>query len=108
MFRIFLAVLACRAAMAQPRVLIIGDSISLGYTPYVQRMLAGTARVEHNAASAFQTGNGVQRLKEWLGDGRWDVIHFDFGLQAFSRIQVSLDAAARSVRATMRWPAAGS
>lgn len=103
MFRIFLIVLACQTALAQPRVLIIGDSISIGYTPYVQRMLAGTARVEHNAGNAFQTGNGVQRLKEWLGDGKWDVIHFNFGLHdirvdANNRLLTPIDQYERNLR----------
>ena len=65
---------------AEPRVLIIGDSISIGYTPFVTRMLAGKATVEHNAGNGGPTINGVAHIKEWLKDGNWDVIHFNFGL----------------------------
>jgi lysophospholipase L1-like esterase len=62
------------------RILIIGDSISIGYTPFVAKALAGKATVVHNEGNAAHTGNGVAKLSEWLGDGQWDVIHFNFGL----------------------------
>jgi len=65
---------------AEPRVLIIGDSISIGYSPYVQQFLAGRATVVHNAGNAQDTVNGLKNLEAWLGDGKWDVISFNFGL----------------------------
>ena len=65
---------------ALPKVLIIGDSISNGYTPPLQTLLADTANVTHNPGNARHTGWGLQHLDEWLGDSRWDVIHFNFGL----------------------------
>ena len=46
-----------------PRVLIIGDSISLGYTPYVASILKGRAEVVHNPGNAPHTGLGLRRLK---------------------------------------------
>ncbi len=70
-----------RASQAeQPNVLIIGDSISLGYTPFVAEMLKGKAVVVHNPGNAQHTGTGLQKLDQWLGDGKWDVIHFNWGL----------------------------
>jgi len=65
---------------AVPRMLIIGDSISLGYTPHVARMLKGKAVVRHNRGNAQHTGTGLKRLDAWLGKERWDVIHFNWGL----------------------------
>ena len=65
---------------AEPRILIIGDSISIGYTPFVKKMLDGKAYVEHNAGNGGPTSNGVAHISEWLKDGDWDVIHFNFGL----------------------------
>jgi alpha-L-fucosidase/lysophospholipase L1-like esterase len=65
---------------ALPRVLIIGDSISIGYTPYVQSMLRGKALVVHNPANAQDTAHGLAELDTWLDDGDWDVIHFNWGL----------------------------
>ena len=63
-----------------PRVLIIGDSISIGYFKPLQKLLEGKAILEHNAGNAAHTGNGLAKLDEWLGDGKWDVIHFNHGL----------------------------
>jgi acyl-CoA thioesterase-1 len=61
-------------------VLIIGDSISNGYFKPVKGMLEGRAITEHNAGNAAHTANGLARLDEWLGDTKWDVIHFNHGL----------------------------
>jgi lysophospholipase L1-like esterase len=63
-----------------PKVLIIGDSISIGYFPYVQEALAGRAEVVHNPGNAEHTGTGLKKIGEWLGDEDWDVIHFNWGL----------------------------
>ncbi len=63
-----------------PRILIIGDSISIGYFKPLQKLLEGKAVVEHNAGNAADTANGLANLDKWLGDTRWDVIHFNHGL----------------------------
>ncbi|WP_299234684.1 SGNH/GDSL hydrolase family protein [uncultured Bacteroides sp.] len=65
---------------SKKKVLIIGDSISIGYTPYVKEGLNDVADVFHNRGNARYTGIGVDSLKSWLGDTDWDVIHFNFGL----------------------------
>jgi lysophospholipase L1-like esterase len=63
-----------------PRVLIIGDSISIGYFEPTKQFLAGKAEVYHNAGNAGHTRNGLAQLDAWLGDTPWDVIHFNHGL----------------------------
>ena len=63
-----------------PNVMIIGDSISIGYTPFVKEALKGKANVVHNKGNAQHTGTGLEKLDEWLGDTKWDVIHFNWGL----------------------------
>ena len=65
-----------------PKVLIIGDSISLGYTPFVMQALEAKAFVEHNKDpdNAGDTGRGIENIDKWLGDTEWDVIHFNWGL----------------------------
>lgn len=63
-----------------PRVLLIGDSICGGYQQGVKRLLAGKAVVVRQNGNAEHTGTGVKRLDPWLGDGNWDVIHFNWGL----------------------------
>jgi acyl-CoA thioesterase-1 len=63
-----------------PRVLLIGDSISMGYTLQVRAKLKDRANVHHPAENCGDTARGLTRLDAWLGGGRWDVIHFNFGL----------------------------
>lgn len=63
-----------------PRVLLIGDSISIGYTVPVRELLAGKANVHRIPVNGGPTSRGVAHLAEWLGDSPWDVIHFNFGL----------------------------
>ncbi|MBL7142992.1 MAG: prolyl oligopeptidase family serine peptidase, partial [Phycisphaerae bacterium] len=65
---------------ALPRVLLIGDSISIGYTLPVRKLLAGKANVHRVPTNARHTGIGLEKINEWLGDGKWDVIHFNWGL----------------------------
>ncbi len=78
----------------RPHVLILGDSISIGYTPLVKEMLAREAVVvrpmhdERRPENCAGTKNGVRQVDRWLklGDGRWDVIHFNFGLHDLKRV----------------------
>jgi lysophospholipase L1-like esterase len=65
---------------ALPRVLLIGDSISIGYTLPVRDLLKGRANVHRIAANGGPTTNGLKNLDAWLGSGKWDVIHFNWGL----------------------------
>jgi hypothetical protein len=65
---------------ALPRVLLIGDSISIGYTVPVREMLDGKANVHRALTNCGPTTKGVKELESWLGDKSWDVIHFNFGL----------------------------
>ncbi len=65
-----------------PRVLLIGDSISRGYTKPVQRLMQGRAFVARNPGNAAHTSRGVANISTWLAaaTGKWDVVHFNFGL----------------------------
>ncbi|MEM6278989.1 MAG: SGNH/GDSL hydrolase family protein [Verrucomicrobiota bacterium] len=67
-----------------PRVLLIGDSISIGYTVAVQEMMKGKANVHRPLTNCGPTTKGVESLDEWLetggADKNWDVIHFNWGL----------------------------
>ncbi len=63
-----------------PRVLLIGDSISMGYTLPVREKLAGKANVHRPAANCGPTTTGLASIDNWLGDGKWDLIHFNWGL----------------------------
>ena len=63
-----------------PKVLIIGDSISMGYTRPVVELLKGKADVSRNPGNAQWSGYGLSKIDAWLGDTDWDVIHFNWGL----------------------------
>ncbi|MCA9083978.1 MAG: SGNH/GDSL hydrolase family protein [Planctomycetaceae bacterium] len=63
-----------------PRVLLIGDSVSRGYTQSVRRTLAGKANVHRAPANCGPVSLGQKKIDVWLGDGKWDVIHFNFGI----------------------------
>jgi len=63
-----------------PRVLLIGDSVSVGYTRAVRQELAGKANVHRPPANCGSTKIGLRDLDKWLGAGKWDVIHFNWGL----------------------------
>lgn len=65
---------------ALPRVLLIGDSISMGYTLPVRELLKGKANLHRIPTNGGPTTNGLRNLKSWLGTGKWDVIHFNFGI----------------------------
>lgn len=63
-----------------PRVLLLGDSISMGYTLPVREALKGKANVHRPPTNCSSTGNALNHLDSWLGQGKWNVIHFNFGL----------------------------
>lgn len=63
-----------------PRVLLIGDSISIGYTVPTRNELKGTANVHRPLTNCGPTTRGLEQIDRWLGDRTWDVIHFNFGL----------------------------
>ncbi len=63
-----------------PRVLLIGDSISIGYTEPVRVELTNKANVHRIPENGAATIVGVKNLDKWLGTLKWDVIHFNFGL----------------------------
>ena len=63
-----------------PRVLLIGDSISIGYTVPVRKLLKGKANVHRPLTNCGPTTNGVKEIDKWIGKKKWDVIHFNFGL----------------------------
>ena len=106
-------VMAAATMVAQgPPVLVIGDSISIGYTPVVKTLLAGKADVRHHEGNAAHTNNGVAKLDEWLGTEKWKVITFNFGLHdlkimedgkhqvAVEQYEKNLDTIARRLKQT--------
>lgn len=63
-----------------PNVLVIGDSISIGYMLDLRKELAGTANVFRPATNCGPTTRGLEQIDRWLGDRKWDLIQFNHGL----------------------------
>jgi len=63
-----------------PRALLIGDSISRGYTLATRHALAGKVNLHRAPENCGPSMNGLVKLDVWLGKGAWDVIHFNFGI----------------------------
>jgi len=63
-----------------PRILLIGDSISMGYTLKVRSELEGKANVYRPKANCGPTDTGLKYIDKWLGGEKWDLIHFNWGL----------------------------
>lgn len=73
-----------------PRVLLIGDSISIGYTLATREQLKGKANVHRPATNCGPTKTGLAHLDAWLATGgagkKWDVIHFNWGLHDLKHV----------------------
>jgi lysophospholipase L1-like esterase len=91
-----------------PNVLLLGDSISIGYTRTVRQLLAGKANVfrpvntNGTAENCSDTGYGLANLDRWLAlQPKWQVIHFNWGLHDLKHMQAgkpSSDPAAPALR----------
>jgi len=86
-----------------PRVLLIGDSISMGYTLPVRKLLDGKANVHRVPENGGPTTTGLAKIDKWLGDGKWDVVHFNWGLHdlrrdADDKLQVPPEAYEKNLR----------
>jgi hypothetical protein len=81
-----------------PRALLIGDSISIGYTAPVRKALAGKVNIHRIPENGGDTWRGLAKLNMWLSTGRWEVIHFNFGLHDLKHMQDNrLDLAGEQV-----------
>jgi len=63
-----------------PDVLLIGDSISQGYTGPVREMLKDVCNVQRPRANCGDTKSGLANIDAWLGGRTWDLVHFNWGL----------------------------
>lgn len=77
-----------------PNVLILGDSISIGYTLGVRKSLAEKANVFRPCSADGRkpqncqgTTTGVKKIEKWLSGQKWDVIHFNWGLHDLKKVK---------------------
>lgn len=71
-----------KSPVAKPgKVLLIGDSISVAYTPYAAEALGGQVAVAHSEGNAEDSRRVRERLDDWLAaDADAAVVHFNCGL----------------------------
>ena len=90
---------------ALPRVLLLGDSISMSYTAPVRRRLAGAATVHRAPDNCRSTRHSLADLDRCLGGGGWRVIHCNWGIHDVTRLehpdvrQVEVDEYGRNLEA---------
>ncbi len=63
-----------------PKVVLIGDSIRLGYAPVVARSLAGRAVVVSPEPNGGDSANVLANLEAWVVRENPDVVHLNCGL----------------------------
>lgn len=93
MSRVLLFLLVPTVALAQqpkpaelPKVLLLGDSIRMGYAPLVTKKLEGVAVVVHpGPEQGGDTANTLKLLDKWVGDHKPAVIHWNNGLHDLKR-----------------------
>lgn len=79
----FLSLPACGHS-SEKHMLIIGDSISIGYTPTLTERLT-QYKVKRIPVNGSHTRVGVANIDEWLSDHPgWECISFNFGLHDLS------------------------
>jgi acyl-CoA thioesterase-1 len=76
-----------------PDVLILGDSISIGYTLEVRELLRGKANVFRpikpdgtEPVNCSGTTTGVDMIDEWIAGRKWAAIHFNWGLHDLKHV----------------------
>ncbi len=74
---------------ALPRVLLLGDSISISYTVAVRTLLTGVACVHRAPDNCRSTRHSLAELDRWLGNGRWRVIHCNWGLHDVAQVEAA-------------------
>jgi lysophospholipase L1-like esterase len=82
-FALLPGILASSAAAQEkplPRVVLVGDSIRMGYAPLVAKRLEGKAIVISAEPNGEDTANVLRNLDEWVIEEHPDVVHINAGL----------------------------
>src|SRR5262245_50346095 len=77
------------APAAAPKVVLIGDSIRIGYAPRVVERLAGKAAVVSLPDNGGDSGNVLAHLDDWVIREQPDVVHLNCGLHDLKRSRAS-------------------
>jgi lysophospholipase L1-like esterase len=77
------------APAALPRIVLVGDSIRLGYAPIVARRLEGRAVVISPKANGGDSANVLKHLDEWVIREQPAVVHFNCGIHDTKKSKTS-------------------
>lgn len=79
-------------------ILVVGDSISIGYTPKLRTELSGY-NVFHNECNAGYSGHGVLKIDQYLSvQPRFKAIIFNFGIWDLWTKEISAESYAINLR----------
>ncbi|MDX2035637.1 MAG: GDSL-type esterase/lipase family protein [Isosphaeraceae bacterium] len=88
-----------------PRVLLLGDSIRLGYEPEAAELLKGRAKILAPKSNGGDSANILAKIDEWIDEFDPEIIHWNCGLHDLKKSksdgthQVSLDRYESNLRA---------
>jgi lysophospholipase L1-like esterase len=63
-----------------PKVVLIGDSIRMGYAPLVAKKLEGKAIVTSSKDNGGDSSNVLKNIEKWAIQKKPDIVHFNCGL----------------------------
>lgn len=69
------------------KVVLIGDSIRMGYQPTVESELAGTTQIVSPPENCSDTGKIILNLDEWVITQKPDLVHINAGLHDLKRFR---------------------
>lgn len=69
-----------KAPQPLPKVVLLGDSIRMGYAPIVEKELAGKAIVVSPKANGGDSSNTLKHLEEWVIREQSAIVHFNCGI----------------------------
>ena len=74
------------ANTTKPQLLVIGDSISLGWAPVLFGMEGMEGfEAQHDPINAGNAKKGYECVHDWVGSRTWDLVVFNFGLHSLDR-----------------------
>lgn len=73
----------------------------MGYTEPVRSLLEGAAEVHRPPDNCQHTSYGLEHIRQWLGDERWDVIHFNWGIWDMHQMHGDQIVAGGRIRTTL-------
>jgi hypothetical protein len=61
-------------------VALIGDSIRIGYQPYVKQSFNGVAHIWTPVINGGNSRNILNNIQAWMDDAKADIVHINCGL----------------------------